>query len=76
MDNTVFLAVLSADAQFLPKAQSVSEETICSSGKRGSRPVLFSEGSQMYIASRASTGQVSQLPYNMFRYIFIYICIL
>ena len=34
-------------SQFSPKAQSVSEETICSSGKRRSRPVFLSEGSQM-----------------------------
>jgi len=34
--------------QFSPKAQPVSEEKICSSAKRGSRAVFFSEGSQTY----------------------------
>ena len=39
-------------SQFSPKAQSVSEETICSFAKRESRPVFFSEGSQTYAAQQ------------------------
>ena len=39
-------------SQFSPKAQSVSEETICSSGKRETQPVFFSEGSQTYGAEQ------------------------
>ena len=35
-------------SQFSPKVQSVSEESIRSSGKRGSRPVFLSESSQTY----------------------------
>ena len=38
--------------QFSPKAQSVSEEAICSSEKRGSQPVFLSEGSQTYRAEQ------------------------
>jgi len=43
--------------QFSPKAQPVSEEKICSSAKRGSRAVFFSEGSQTYEAEQRATSK-------------------
>ena len=49
-------------SQFSPEAQSVSEETICSSGKRGSQGVFFSECSQTYEAEQQAASNFEEWP--------------